>query len=191
MKILVINNYGQYNHRIFRSLKDLEIPTELVSNELSVDEILEKEPIALILGGGPEIERIGNSQEYIEKIDIPILGICLGHQLMAKAFGGEIATADSESYAQININLDEKDDLFKGIGSKMDVWASHKDEVTKMPNDFNPIATSDICEFEAIKNKNKPIYGIQFHPEVSHTPKGDLIFKNFYQIAKKYYKQKQ
>ncbi|MDR0911214.1 MAG: GMP synthase subunit A [Methanobrevibacter sp.] len=186
MKILVINNHGQYNHRILRSLKDLDIPAELVSNELSLEEILEKDPIGIILGGGPDIDGVGNSEEYINNLDLPILGICLGHQLLAKSFGGKIATADNESYATIEINIDSDDAIFKDLGDEMEVYASHKDEVTSLPCDFNPLASSNICEYEAIKHKDKPFYGIQFHPEVHHTPKGDLIFKNFHTICKNY-----
>ena len=81
MTILVINNKGQYNHRIGRSLQYLNIPSEIVSNELSIEELEAKNPIGLILGGGPSLEGAGNSEEYIKHFDIPILGICLGHQL--------------------------------------------------------------------------------------------------------------
>ena len=105
MTILVINNKGQYNHRIQRSLQYLKIPSQLVSNDLSIEEIEAKEPIGLILGGGPSIDDVGNAAEFIKHFDIPILGICLGHQLIAKTFGGEVSTSDTESYAQVKINL--------------------------------------------------------------------------------------
>jgi GMP synthase (glutamine-hydrolysing) len=191
MKLLVINNKGQYNHRIQRTLKYLNIPCELVSNELSVEEIKDKRPIGLILGGGPSIEESGNSESYISLINIPILGICLGHQLIAKTFGGKISTASSESYAQININIINENDIFNQLGPKMEVWASHKDEVKKIPSVFETLATSNICKYEAIKHQNKPIYGIQFHPEVHHTPNGEKIFKNFYEFCKDYKKNKE
>lgn len=186
MKILIINNKGQYNHRIGRSLRYLNIPSELVSNDLSMKEIKEKDPIGLILGGGPSIEDAGNNLEYISNIDelnIPILGICLGHQLIAKSFGGEVSTSYAESYAQIEIDIIKGDDLFNEIESPMKVWTSHKDEVKSMPNDFEILAKSAICDIEAMKHINRDIYGIQFHPEVHHTPKGQLIFKNFYNIC--------
>ena len=100
MKILVINNHGQYNHRIFRSLHYLKIPSEIVPNTTSIKDIKIKEPLGLILGGGPSIDRSGNSMGYVEELDCPILGICLGHQIIAKAFGGEIGAAGIESYAK-------------------------------------------------------------------------------------------
>ncbi|MDR2830091.1 MAG: GMP synthase subunit A [Methanobrevibacter sp.] len=186
MTILVINNKGQYNHRINRNLKYLNISSELVSNKYSVDEILSKKPIGLILGGGPSIKESGNSDKYIREINIPILGICLGHQLIGKVFGGSIASAESESYAKIKIDILEEDDIFRGIGSEMDVWASHKDEITSISDDFKVLASSKICRFETIKHKNRPLYGIQFHPEVHHTQNGEKIFENFHDICRKY-----
>ncbi|MDR0900625.1 MAG: GMP synthase subunit A [Methanobrevibacter sp.] len=184
MTILIINNKGQYNHRIHRSLRYLDIPSELVSNELTIDQIEEKNPIGLILGGGPSIKESGNSLDYISNMDIPILGICLGHQLIAKSFGGEISTSATESYAQIEIDILDENALFKGLSPSMEVWTSHKDEVKTLPKDFEITANSPICDIEAMKHKNKDIFGIQFHPEVHHTPKGDSIFKNFYEICK-------
>lgn len=183
MKILVINNKGQYNHRIQRSLQYLKIPSELVQNTLSIEEIEEKEPMGLILGGGPSIEGAGFTEEYIKHFDIPILGICLGHQLIAKTFGGEVATSDTESYAQVEIDILNENTIFKDIGSPMTVWSSHKDEVHSVPEEFEIIANSSLCDVEAMKHKEKDIFGIQFHPEVHHTPKGEFIFKNFYEIC--------
>ena len=95
--ILVVNNHGQYNHRIHRTLHYLKIPSQLVPNTTSLEEIEAKNPLGLILGGGPSVERSANSIEYVRKLDYPILGICLGHQIMAKAYGGEIGSAGSES----------------------------------------------------------------------------------------------
>ena len=186
MTILVINNKGQYNHRIQRSLQYLKIPSQLVSNDLSIEEIEAKEPIGLILGGGPSIDDVGNAAEFIKHFDIPILGICLGHQLIAKTFGGEVSTSDTESYAQVKINLLDTSNLFKGLESPLDVWSSHKDEVHTLPKEFDIIASSSLCDIEAMKHKEKEIYGIQFHPEVHHTPKGEFIFKNFYEICQNY-----
>lgn len=185
MTILVINNKGQYNHRIQRSLQYLKIPSELVPNNLSIEEIEAKNPEGLILGGGPSIEDGGNSEKYIKYFNIPILGICLGHQLIAKAYGGKITTSDTESYAKVEININNDENLFKELSPKMEVWSSHKDELKKIPKDFNILASSNLCDVESFKHKNKDVYGIQFHPEVHHTPKGSVIFNNFYNICKK------
>lgn len=189
MKILVINNHGQYNHRIHRALHYLKIPSELIPNSTSIDEINEKEPAGLILGGGPSIERAGNCFEYVNELDYPILGICLGHQIIAKAYGGEVGSAGMESYAKIEITIKDENDIFKGLGDSMQVWTSHKDEVTKLPEGFKILASSPICEIEAMKHKSKPLYGIQFHPEVHHTENGSKLFENFYEFCKNYSSQ--
>ena len=190
MKILVINNQGQYNHRIFRSLQYLKIPSEIVPNTTSIKDIKKKEPLGLILGGGPSIDRSGNSMSYVEELDRPILGICLGHQIIAKAFGGEIGAAGIESYAKIKINILDENDILKGFGENANVWASHKDEVIKPPENFKVLASSSICGVEAIKHNTKPIYGIQFHPEVHHTENGGKIFENFYEVCQKFQKSR-
>ena len=184
MTILVINNKGQYNHRIARSLQYLKIPAKLVSNELSIEEIEAENPIGLILGGGPSIEGAGLSEEYIKHFDIPILGICLGHQLIAKAYGGEVSTSETESYAQVKIDIKNDENLFEGLAPEIDVWSSHKDEVKTVPEEFEVLASSNLCDVESFKHKDKDVYGIQFHPEVHHTPKGEVIFNNFYNICK-------
>jgi len=186
MKILVVNNHGQYNHRIYRSLHYLKIPSEVIPNTTSIEEIKEKNPLGLILGGGPSIDRSGNSMSYVKELDYPILGICLGHQIIAKAFGGEIGAAGMESYAKIKIDILDENDILKGFETSADVWASHKDEVIKEPENFKVLATSSICKVEAMKHETKPIYGIQFHPEVHHTENGGKIFQNFYDACQQY-----
>ncbi len=188
MKILVINNHGQYNHRIYRSLHYLKYPAEIIPNSTPLEEVTQKDPLGIILGGGPTIERAGNSHEYIKELDCPILGICLGHQLIAQVYGGEIGSAGIESYAKNTITILDKDDIFQGLGETMDVWTSHKDEVKTLPPDFKLLATSTLCDIEAMKHKDKPVYGIQFHPEVHHTKQGHLIFENFHQVCQEFRK---
>lgn len=188
MKILVINNHGQYNHRIYRSLLYLKFSAEIIPNTTNLEDIVNKDPLGLILGGGPTIERSGNSRLYVEELDYPILGICLGHQIIAQAYGGEIGSAGMESYAKNTITILDKDDIFQGVGENMDVWTSHKDEVRILPPEFRLLATSPLCEIEAMKHETKPVYGIQFHPEVHHTTKGYLIFENFHRVCREYIK---
>jgi len=186
MKILVINNHGQYNHRIYRSLHYLKIPAEIIPNTTPIEEIIGKNPIGIMLGGGPSIERAGNSHQYVKEMDCPILGICLGHQIIAQVYGADIGSAGIESYAKNTITILDENDILKGLGETMDVWTSHKDEVKTLPPGFKLLATSDVCEIEAMKHPDKPVYGIQFHPEVHHTKQGHLIFENFYQVCQEY-----
>jgi GMP synthase (glutamine-hydrolysing) len=186
MKILVIANRGQYNHRIYRTLKYLGARAKLVQNSISTGEVGEESPAGIVVGGGPFLDEIGNSAEIIERFykEMPILGICLGHQLIAKQFGGEVRTAEIGEYADCEIMVDDEDEILNGVGPTFDAWVSHKDEVSKLPEEFVKLAHSDTCEFEAIAHKNFPLYGVQFHPEVEHTPKGPEIFKNFLRIIK-------
>ena len=185
-KILVINNHGQFCHLILRSLRDLDIDAKLVSNALSLDEISSHEPDGIILSGGPSIERTGNCDIYIREIKLPILGICLGHQVIAKTMGAEVAMGVHGGYAQIDIDIVEKNDLFKGLDSKISVWSSHADELSELPINFILLARSKHCDIEAMKHKDRPLYGVQFHPEVSHTNDGEDIILNFLRVCEDY-----
>ncbi len=186
LKILVINNYGQFCHLIHRAVRDLDVETDIIANTLSNDEILAMEPDGLILSGGPTIDRIGRAGEMVRELELPMLGICLGHQLMARAYGGEIATGQKGGYAAIQVEILDEDEILKGIGPTTSVWASHADEVTKLPSDFVQLARSGVCEVEAMRHKSKPLFGVQWHPEVSHTEKGDELLENFFRVCEQH-----
>lgn len=183
--VLVIANRGQYNHRIYRTLKYLGVEARLVQNSIGVEEIDDSDPKGIVIGGGPYLEEIGNSELILEKYanKIPILGICLGHQLMARHFGGEVRTAEIGEYAESEIIVEEEDEILKGVGPRFKAWVSHKDEVSELPEDFINLARSETCEIEAMKHRDLKLYGLQFHPEVEHTPKGPEIFKNFLEVC--------
>ena len=167
-------------------MRDLEQEVDLMKNTSTIDDILAKEPDGLILSGGPTLERAGNCDTYVKELDLPILGICLGHQVMALAYSGKVRTGSAGGYAAIEIEIIEEDDILKGLGTKTSVWASHADEVSALPPDFERLARSHICEIEAMKHKTKPLYGVQWHPEVSHTEKGNELFMNFFEVCRKY-----
>ncbi len=186
VKIIVINNYGQFCHLIHRAVRDLEQEVELMKNTSSINEILSNEPDGLILSGGPTLERAGNCASYVKEIDLPILGICLGHQVMAQAYGAPVGKGTYGGYAAVEIEITDEDDILKGIGPKTTVWASHADEVCSLPPEFKKLARSKICEVEAMKHETKPLYGVQFHPEVSHTERGNDIFRNFFEVCRNF-----
>ena len=186
VKIIVINNYGQTCHLIHRAVRDLEQEAELMKNTSSIEEINAKKPDGVILSGGPTLERAGNCSAYVKELDIPILGICLGHQVMAQAYGGTVRTGASGGYAAIEIEILEENDILKGLGPKTKVWASHADEVSIIPPDFIRLARSRICEVEAMKHRTKPLYGVQWHPEVSHTERGNDLLRNFFEVCETY-----
>lgn len=186
MNILVINNYGQFCHLIHRTIRDMEMDTSIISNTSSVEDILSKEPDGLVLSGGPAMERAGNCAQYIREIDLPILGICLGHQVMAKTFGGEVGPGKYGGYAEVEVEILEENDILQGLAPKTSVWASHADEVKTLPEGFVWLARSGICEIEAMKHEKKPLYGVQWHPEVAHTEKGQDLFSNFFRVCEEY-----
>ena len=183
LKIIVINNYGQTCHLIHRAVRDLDQEVDLMKNTSSLEEILSREPDGLILSGGPTLERAGNCSVYVKELNLPILGICLGHQVMAKTYGGKVRTGTAGGYAAVEIEILEEDDILKGLGPKTNVWASHADEVSSLPPDFIRLARSRICEIEAMKHKTKPLYGVQWHPEVSHTERGNDLLRNFFEVC--------
>jgi len=181
VRIYVVYNLGQYNHLIHRTLRDLGVESKLISNETPLEEI---DADGLVIGGGPSIEKSGRSLEYV-KLEIPILGVCLGHHIIAVAFGGEVGKGKVGGYAEVEVEILEQNEIFKGFPSKIKVWASHMDEVKRMPESFKLLAKSDICNIEAMRHKKKPIFGVQWHPEVYHSQFGVELYKNFIKICKK------
>ena len=181
VKIYVVDNGGQWTHREWRTLKYLKVETKIVPNTASVEELLGSDIDGLVLSGGaPRIgleTKLGNCGEILEKIDLPILGICAGHQFMARFFGGDVKPSKVPEFGKVELTIiHENDVLFEGVPIKSIVWESHNDEVTALPLDFNHIAKSENCDIQAMIHKNKPLFGLQFHPEVEHTQYGEKIF---------------
>uniref|UniRef100_UPI0025C74171 GMP synthase [glutamine-hydrolyzing] subunit A n=1 Tax=Methanocaldococcus jannaschii (strain ATCC 43067 / DSM 2661 / JAL-1 / JCM 10045 / NBRC 100440) TaxID=243232 RepID=UPI0025C74171 len=182
--IVILDNGGQYVHRIHRSLKYIGVSSKIVPNTTPLEEIeSNKEVKGIILSGGPDIEKAKNCIDIALNAKLPILGICLGHQLIALAYGGEVGRAEAEEYALTKVYVDKENVLFKNVPREFNAWASHKDEVKKVPEGFEILAHSDICQVEAMLHKTKPIYGVQFHPEVAHTEYGNEILKNFCKVC--------
>jgi len=190
VKIYVVDNGGQWTHREWRRLRDLEVESKIVPNIISFKTLIFENIDGLVLSGGaPRLGldgTLGNCAELLEKANFPILGICAGHQFMARFFGGEVKPSKTPEFGKIELNLLKEDDLlFKKVPKKSIVWESHNDEVTILPKDFEKLAESENCKIQAMKYKKKPFYGLQFHPEVEHTEYGEKIFKNFIKICEK------
>lgn len=181
MKVLVVNNYGQFNHLIHRSIRDL-VPAGMISNQTPAEEI---EADGLILGGGPTLERAGRCSEYLTRLEIPILGICLGLQVMAETFGGRVEKGAVGGYAEVEVEVLEEDDILKGLAPRIKTWASHADQVVSLPPDFRVLARSEVCEIEAMGHKKRPLYGVQWHPEVVHTEGGIKLLENFLEVCRR------
>jgi len=177
----VVNNFGQFNHLIHRALRDLNIDARLVSNTTPSHRVSD-ECRGIILGGGPSIERAGNSSQYLD-LGLPVLGICLGLHIIAGKFGGVVHQGSRGGYGPVEVEICEHDDILSGYPDTINVWSSHADEVLKIPDGFICLAYSAICPAEAIALQEKHIYGLQWHPEVSHTFEGKRVFENFDRIT--------
>jgi GMP synthase (glutamine-hydrolysing) len=181
MRIFVVNNYGQFNHLIHRSIRE-KVKTDLISNQTPPEEI---DADGLILGGGPTLDRAGRCADYLRDLNIPILGICLGMQLMGKTFGGEVAPGTIGGYAEVDVEVLRENDILKGLPARFKTWASHADQVVKLPDDFIVLARSNVCEIEAMKHSKRPLFGVQWHPEVIHTEYGQDLLDNFIAICRR------
>jgi GMP synthase (glutamine-hydrolysing) len=187
VKIYVIDNGGQWTHREWRTLRDLDVETKIVPNTISLNDLLRENIDGLVLSGGaPRIGLegdLGNCGEYLKKADFPILGICAGHHFMGRFFGGVVKPSETPEFGKVELRILKQNKLFDTVPEKSIVWESHNDEVSKLPRAFEILAESESCRIQAMKHQNKPIYGLQFHPEVEHTEFGERIFNNFEKIC--------
>lgn len=179
-KILVLDFGGQYTQLIARSVRQCKVFSEIKDCSIAVEEILKDNPKAIILSGGPDsvYERGAPSVDSkIFDLCIPILGICYGMQLMSHVLGGRVVNRKGE-YGNTSVKVNNEHILFSGLGSTVTCWMSHGDSVDCLAPGFSVIGTTDL-HIAAIANDKKRLYGVQFHPEVSHTPQGKEIISNF------------
>jgi GMP synthase (glutamine-hydrolysing) len=185
MRILVIDNGGQWTHREWRVLRDLNVEVEIVPNRTPLADI--KADGLVLSGGAPRVgvdqEKMGLCGEYIDKAGVPVLGICAGHQFMASHLGGKAGPSKVPEFGKTMVTVDDEDDFFKGLPTEFVAWESHNDEVTEMPSGFIALAHSDNCTIQAMKHRERPLYGLQFHPEVEHTDNGYEMFQAFIDIC--------
>ena len=179
-RIVVVDNHGQFTHLEHRALRDLGVDAELIDNDTPPGEV---DADGIVLSGGPEMDRIGRSPEYLED-DRPVLGICLGMQIMAEELGGRVGGGDYGGYADVTVEIEDAEDPLVGsLAPETRVWASHADEVKELPEGFELTAKSDVCGVEAMSNTDRDLYGVQWHPEVAHTEEGEEVFENFLEIC--------
>jgi len=180
--VLIIDFGGQYNQLIARRVRECGVYCEIVPYTYSIDKIREKDPKGIIFTGGPNSvyeEGAPKIDKKIFELKIPILGICYGHQLMTYTLGGEVKSANTREYGKTNIILNKTSPIFKGIDNNNSCWMSHTDYVAKVPEGFNVIASTNGCDIAAMENRKAKFYGVQFHPEVEHTPFGLKMIENF------------
>ena len=180
-KIIVLDFGSQYSHLICRRIRDFSVYAELVPYNISLEELKKLEPKGIIFSGGPS--SVYNSgapfpEKSVFNLELPILGICYGHQLIVNNFGGKVKRANKE-YGSSLLTIDNDSNLLNGIGESVRAWMSHGDEAEEIPSGFEVIGHTESAKAAAIANNEKSIYGIQFHPEVVHTEQGVEILKNF------------
>ena len=181
-KVLILDFGSQYTHLIARRVRELKIYSEIVPFRISAAEIEKQEVGAIILSGGPASVTASRSpacQKDIFNLGIPILGICYGAQLMAKELGGKVAPAPLREYGPAFLKVRERANLFKSLSSREPIWMSHGDRIIKLPAGFKTTGSTQNSPIASMANPEKKLYGLQFHPEVVHTPKGKIILKNF------------
>ena len=180
--VLVLDFGGQYNQLIARRVREANVYCEVIPYNSSIDKIKSMNPKGIIFTGGPASvidEKAPLCDKEIFSLGIPVLGICYGMQLMTYMLDGEVKKADSREYGKVDICFDVSSDLFKGIDKESTCWMSHTYFVDKMPEGFVKTAHSANCPTAAMENPQKKLYGVQFHPEVLHTPRGRDILNNF------------
>ncbi len=190
--ILVLDFGGQYCHLIARRVRENGVYSEIAPSSITVGELStlrKKSNIkGIILSGGPSSIYDHESPQMDKKIldlDIPILGICYGHQLLASYLDGEVKRSKNNEYGTAFVYVSDSSGILKGLGEKEQVWMSHGDSVLSAPKGFEVLASTDNCPIAAFSSDAKRIYGVQWHPEVVHTLKGNLILQNFiYGICK-------
>jgi len=180
-KIIVLDFGSQYSHLICRRIREFSVYAELVPFDVSVEELQKHNPKGIIFSGGPSsVYNLGAPvpENKIYDMNLPLLGICYGHQLIVNKFGGKVKRANKE-YGSSLLTIDSNDDLLNGIGESIRAWMSHGDEAEQIPPGFRVIGHTEKAKAAAIASYERSIYGIQFHPEVVHTEQGTEILKNF------------
>ena len=191
-KILILDFGSQYTQLIARRVREVGVYSEIRAFDMTEQEIRDYNPRGIILSGGPEsvaTESSPRAPACVFELGVPVLGICYGMQTMAEQFGGKVACSNVSEfgYAQIKLAPSSGSGLLHDIrdhfddqgNSLLDVWMSHGDKVVELPADFELIASTDTCPIAGMAHRSKPFYGIQFHPEVTHTLQGMRIVQHF------------
>ncbi len=182
-EMVAILDFGsQYNQLILRRVRESKVYCELFPYDISASKLARLKPRGIILSGGPASVSEESSplpSLKIFQLGIPILGICYGAQLLAHLFGGKVLPSQRREYGKSDLYIDDHQDLFYQLPQYTVAWMSHKDQIVNLPSDFKVIAHTENCKIASMRDKKRKIYGVQFHPEVVHTPQGGKIIQNF------------
>ncbi|MBM4148725.1 MAG: glutamine-hydrolyzing GMP synthase [Lentisphaerae bacterium] len=180
--IAILDFGSQYSQLIARRIREQHVYSELVRFDTPAAELARRKPSGIILSGGPSsVFEAGAplADPGVLRLGIPVLGICYGMQMTARMLGGTVSKGKSREYGRARIAVADHSSLFAALPSEMDVWMSHGDQVTAMPAGFRTIAGTGTCPNAAMADAERRIYGLQFHPEVVHTPLGTDVLKHF------------
>jgi GMP synthase (glutamine-hydrolysing) len=181
-KILILDFGSQYTQLIARRIREMNVFSEIYSHDISAEKIHDLNPAGIIISGGPMSVYDKDAITIDEKIfslNIPVLGICYGLQLICKIFNGEVNPSSNREYGKAIVEIFDHSNLFKDVSNKTTVWMSHGDYVTNLPHGFNVTSSTKSSPVCSIENSGKKIFGVQFHPEVMHTTEGSKILSNF------------
>ncbi len=182
-EMIAILDFGsQYIQLIARRIREQSVYSQIFRADITASQLRQLGVKGLILSGGPASVKDRNApgcDEEIFELGVPILGICYGMQLGCKILGAEIVAAERREFGRTNLSILDNSDLFAGLADSITAWASHGDQVGRLNDDFVRLATTETCPYAAVRHKGKRFFGVQFHPEVAHTPKGPLILRNF------------
>jgi GMP synthase (glutamine-hydrolysing) len=187
VKIWVVDNGSQWTHRQGRVLRYMKQDTQIVPNDTPVAELEAAGVDGLVLSGSgarPGMDgALGQVGAYLDRLDVPVLGVCAGHQFMGRHFGGQATPGAAAEYGQVEVEVLDEDDILRGVPRRTIVWASHQDEVSVLPPDFKVLARSETCPVQVMRHRSRPLFGLSFHPEVEHTRDGVTMFRNFVRIC--------
>ena len=181
-RILILDFGSQYTQVIARRIRELQVYSEIVRFDTPAAEIAQLKPSGLILSGGPASvydKGAPRLDPEIFSLGIPVLGICYGLMLMAHHLGGQVVFTGRREYGAGTLHIANGSQLLDGLGPQIDVWNSHGDEVTALPKGFRAAGRTESSNFAAVEDPQRKLYGLQFHPEVAHTPRGKEILQNF------------
>ena len=179
-RVVILDFGSQYTQVIARRIREAKVYSEIVPHTISAREILSMRPKGIVLSGGPASVYAPHAPKMdraIFHLGIPILGICYGMQLLVQEFGGQVARGTRREYGRGTLRRKKNCPLLEKLPVHLEIWNSHGDRVTRLPRGFQPVATTENSPYAVVQRGN--IYGLQFHPEVSHTPKGQQILGNF------------
>ena len=185
-KVVILDFGGQYTQLIARRVRECNVYSEVLPCSASIRKIRALKPVGVILSGGPASvleEDAPRCDSGVYELGVPVLGICYGMQLTAHLLGGRVEKAAQREYGRIGVTMDDRKSLLKGMSKKSSNWMSHTFQVAECPAGFRSIAHSENCPVAAMANEKKRIYGVQFHPEVTHSDEGRTVIQNFLNIC--------